>query len=142
MGLFVNLIRRISFLEFLLKYIEVLEQFSNKILLKIIVLSLIRYLVYSTQYVLLLLLFKVDAEISILFFGVSLIFLFQTFIPSVLLTDIGVRGATVLYVFEGFSLNVAGLLAAAYSLWLINLLFPSFFGALFILVKKKRTGPQ
>ena len=134
---FVSIIRRIRFLHFLLKYVDILEQFSFIMLFKLILLSLIRYLAYVSQYVLLLILFGIELNVMQLYFGASLIFLIQTFIPSVMLTDLGVRGATVLYVFEKFTPNVAGLLVAASSLWLINLLIPSFFGALFILLKKK-----
>jgi uncharacterized membrane protein YbhN (UPF0104 family) len=133
----VVIIRRIRFLKFLLKYMEVLEQFSFTTLLKLVVISFFRYLVYLSQYVLLLILFGVEVEIIKLFYGVALIFLIQTFIPSILLTDIGVRGATVLVVFEKLSPNVAGLFAAAYALWFINLLIPSLVGAVLIMLKKK-----
>ena len=139
MSSLISLIKHIRFLQFLLKYLEVLEQFSTKVLLSLVTLSFFRYLVYSSQYVLLLFLFKIDVDVSMMFYGVTLIFFIQTFIPSVLLTDIGVRGAAVLFVFENMSQNVAGLLAAAYSIWIINLLLPSFVGAFFILFKKKRT---
>ncbi|MBC8343603.1 MAG: flippase-like domain-containing protein [Bacteroidetes bacterium] len=134
---FVFLIKRIRFLHFLIKYIEILEHFSVAFLFRVVLLAMLRYLTYLSQYVMLLLLFGIDVDPGILYSGVALIFLIQTFIPSVMLTDIGVRGAVVLYVFEKVSPNLAGLLAAAYSIWFINLLIPSLFGALFILLKKK-----
>ena len=87
MSSLISLIKHIRFLQFLLKYLEVLEQFSTKVLLSLVTLSFFRYLVYSSQYVLLLFLFKIDVDVSMMFYGVTLIFFIQTFIPSVLLTD-------------------------------------------------------
>ena len=129
---------RFRFTRFLTRYSRVFSWYGQSQLFNILFLSFLRYLTYLLQYYLLLCCFNIEANPMSLLSSVALIFMVQSVLPSFLLTEIGIRGATVLYFAGMFSDNVNGMLAAAYTLWLINLLIPSFLGSLFILVSKNK----
>jgi DNA-binding response OmpR family regulator len=52
----------------------------------------------------------------------------------------GVRGATALFFLGLFSTNTSGILLAAYSLWILNIMFPALLGLYFILKLKARSA--
>lgn len=132
-SLFSGMIKKISFLKKLWQYAEILEEYSFLQLFKLIFLSFIRYAVYCTQYYLLFLVFGVDFGLLNSFLCMSVIFLSLSVIPAVTLTEIGVRGATVLYFTGFYTDNSAGVLAAAYLIWLINIIIPAIAGAFLLL---------
>jgi hypothetical protein len=135
-SIFSGIIKKISFLKKLWQYVEILEEYSSPQLLELLILSFTRYAVYCTQYYLLFLVFGIDFGLLQTFMCISLIFLSLSVIPAVTLTEIGVRGATVLYFTGFYTDNSAGVLAAAYLIWLINIIIPAIAGA-FLLLKIK-----
>ena len=135
-SIFSGIIKKISFLKKLWLYAEILEEYSFIQLVDLLILSFCRYAVYCTQYYLLFLVFKVDFTFLQSLLCLSLIFLSLSIIPAVTLTEIGVRGATVLYFTGFYTHNSTGVLAAAYLIWLINIIIPAIAGA-FLLLKIK-----
>lgn len=113
-------------------YIEVIGQYPKKELNKLITLSVLRYLVFSFQYYLILQLFGINAGITILFALIALTFFVTSAIPTFALTEIAVRGATAAFFFGTISNDTAGIIAASMLLWIINLVIPALLGSLFI----------
>ena len=110
------------------KYLHVFGDFSANELREILVLSFFRYLIYLVQYILLLHFFKVDISIPVALFCVMGTFSRQSMVPSFLLLEVGLRGASALLFFTIFTSNVTGVLLTAYSLWMLNLLLPGIIG--------------
>lgn len=134
-----RLIMKIKFLHFISQYSEIILQYKKNELLKIAGFSCLRYFVYLFQYYLLLVAFGINAQPVLLLASVSLIFLVQAVLPSVTFTEIGIRGATILFFAGKYSTANNEMLAAAYCLWLINIIIPTLFGGIFILgIKNKR----
>ncbi|MDB5282804.1 MAG: hypothetical protein JWO06_1879 [Bacteroidota bacterium] len=105
----------------------------------VLLLSGIRFLVYSLQYVVLLVFFGISGGfIGLLLLWVhAIIFLLaQTVSPMMPLLDISVRGGIALLVFKGFTDNNIAVLCSVMLVWLINLVLPALGGYLFILRKK------
>ncbi len=119
------------------KYVDVLSDYTSKELGKVLALSILRLGIYVAQYYLLLLVFGVDLNFPNAFVGICTIFFIQSILPAITITEIGVRGATVIFVLEHYTNSYSSLLAAAYSLWIINVIIPNFFGAIFIVIKKQ-----
>ena len=62
-------------------------------------------------------------------------------IPTIALADIGIRGKLALELFGMISSNQLGIIAAALSIWLINLIGPAIVGSLLIIrIKLINTG--
>ncbi|QQS30903.1 MAG: flippase-like domain-containing protein [Sphingobacteriales bacterium] len=113
-------------------FVAPLKLTDHKTLLILLFWSLVRYMVYTMQYIFLLHAFGISfswAEACIL---ICSIYFVQTFIPSIAMAELGVRGNLALY-FIGFTAGTsAAILSATFCLWLINLLIPSLAGLVFI----------
>jgi len=127
--------KKIRFFE---EYTKVLNFYSIHQLSYILAISAVRYLVYTLQYFLILKVFSVDIPWHAGLTGISVVFLIQALLPSVTLTEIGTRGAAILFVFNRFEILPVNLLLAAYSVWIINIIIPTLFGLLFILRIKSK----
>lgn len=101
-------------------------------------LSLIRYLVFFTQYFILLKIFGVNIHLIDAFTGISLSYIFLFSIPGVPIADIGIRGSLALFFLGMFSPNQFSILYASTALWLINLAIPGMIGSYF-LIRAPRT---
>ncbi len=121
-----------KYLEKVAQFTAPLKQTGVRTLSILLIWSMLRYLVYTFQYFLLLLAFGIPIGWMEAWILISSIFFVQTFVPSVALAELGVRGNLALY-FIGFTGSAsAAILSAAFSLWMLNLIIPSIFGLVFI----------
>jgi hypothetical protein len=100
---------------------------------RILWLSFCRFGVFLFQYVLVLNFFGIYnnfLEISSL---VSLLFLFLACIPTLVFAELGIRGQLSVFIFGYISTNTVGLVAAALTIWLLNLILPALAGSLLLL---------
>jgi len=127
--------------EKLSSYIHILSAYTVRELIIIIVLSLFRFIVFSLQLYLLLHLFNVDLPLVQGFIIISVIFFVITMVPTIAITELGVRGSVSLFligIYYGTPLDMAesiklGIIAASTALWIINLVIPALTGAGFVL---------
>lgn len=130
--LVINTISGIKFLQKLTRYISVLDFFSGKQLLRILFLSFFRYMVFILQYMLLLKVMGVELDYTVLFLLLTIFYLVMAVVPTVGFTELPVRATASVLIFELFSSNIVGIQAAAFGIWLINLVIPSLLGILLI----------
>jgi hypothetical protein len=102
----------------------------------VLLLSLLRFISYLLQYVLLFAFFGLGSNYLALLVHGAVFLLAQTFSPLMPLLDVSYRGATALYVFKDFSTNNLAILSSVMVVWLINLVIPALMGYLFIFRKK------
>ncbi len=122
------------------QFFRVFAFYHNRELAVVIMLSLTRYLVFSTQFYLLLRLFDVGIPYLNALVLISLIYFIMAIIPTIALTELGIRGSVALYFFglyfEKFPLvggmDNAGVFAASTILWMINLGLPALIGTIFV----------
>ena len=110
----------------------VFDQYKNPILFKILWIALLRYTVYFLQYYLLLSFFGLHLSILDGFICVGTIFLIQSSLPLPPVISFLARGEIAILVFSTFQFPEISILAASYSLWILNVFFPSLAGALFV----------
>ncbi len=122
----------IPFLRKIRIYLEIVKRFDQKQLLYILFLSLIRYIVYTVQFLLLLQVMMVFAPLVDLIFTIWLIFWAMAIVPTIAIAEIGVRGETALYFLLPLSANQLGIVSSSLMLWLINLIIPALIGCLFV----------
>jgi hypothetical protein len=102
--------------------------------------SFLRYLVFTTQFLLLLKVFSVPVPIPEGIIITSLIFFVLSVVPTVTLTELGIRDSAAVYFFGiWFSHSggmtdpiLIGILSASTLLWIINLAVPAVIGTLFV----------
>lgn len=113
-------------------YSRTFEVFSSKEILVIQLLSVFRYFIYSFQFYLLIRFVNIDISLIESLTMSSLTFFSMSVIPTIALTEIGVRGSVAVFFFGFLSENVVGIMTAAFSLWLINLVIPAIIGVFFV----------
>ena len=122
------------------EYFSVISDYSSSELLTVILLSFLRYCVFTLQFYILLMMFSVRIPLFHGLMIISMIFFIMTAIPTVTLAELGVRGSVSLYFIGQYfklfsqtndSINI-GIVSATSSLWLINLAIPALLGTLFV----------
>jgi hypothetical protein len=113
--------------------------FTGRQILLVILLAALRYAVFAGFYVFAI--YKMGiAPAGQAFLGVASVFMLQSFAPSMILTDVGVRTALPLIVFSVSETTQPLLLAVAVLNYLYNVLLPVLPGLLFIAKQKWRTS--
>lgn len=93
--------------------------------------ALLRSLTYSMQYVGLLYFFGYESSTLIMLVGVLIVYLLQTGIPLPPSTGLLARGNIALFIFGSLQPQAwsSSILAATFSLWLLNVILPALWGA-------------
>lgn len=117
-------------------YIKVLEEFTAKLLLRLLSLSFFRYLVFVIQYILLLQVLHIQMAWTDSFWIVTVLFIVMAIVPSFAIADLGIRGRFSIELFHAYSRNTVGILGTTFGIWLINLFIPAVAGSILILSVK------
>ena len=115
-----------------INYLEVLSEYKKSELLEILGLALMRYIVFTTQFFILLRIFGVQGSFTTEILLINMVFFVMTLIPTFALAEIGVRGAVATYFLTKISPDSLAILNASISLWFVNLVIPAIAGILFI----------
>lgn len=100
---------------------------------KVLGLSLARFAIFTAQYLILLKWMRVDVPLAEGFGMAALFFWVIAVIPSIALTELGVRGTVSIFLFRHFSSNAVGILAATAGIWILNLIIPAIIGSFLIM---------
>ena len=120
-----------------LKY---LQEISLAIYIKIFAISGLRYFVFTLQYLLMFALFSVKIPLFDLTMLISLYFLILAAIPSVVYTEVGIRGGVGVFLFGLYS-HLHGInewsmatqvVLVTLIVWLVNIIFPAIVGSIFL----------
>lgn len=117
--------------------VKALEEFHATLLLRLLSLSLLRFVVFIVQYYLLFHLFGVELLWWQTFWAVSVSFLVMAVIPTFAIAELGLRGKVSLILVGLFSTNTAGIIFTTAGIWFINLIIPAIAGSLLIFSIKK-----
>ncbi|MBM3414777.1 MAG: hypothetical protein FJY16_07580 [Bacteroidetes bacterium] len=113
------------------------QQFTQVQLLRLLGLSLIRYIIFLFQYGAALAAFMILLNPLDWIAGICFTFLVLSVVPNFAVADLGVRGFVSVGVLGFFTLNKAGILLAVSSVWFVNLMFPAAMGALSLIGVQK-----
>ena len=117
--------------------VRALEDFSATLLLRLLSLSLLRFIVFIVQYYLLFHLFDVNISWWQVYWPVSVSFLVMAVIPTIAIAELAQRGKVVTTLVGLYSSNGLGMTFATAGIWFINLILPAIAGSLLILSIKK-----
>ena len=135
-SVFSVILSRFKFLKKFDKYNEVFSFYNFFDLLEVFLYSIARYIVFTTQFFILLQVFEVDIlYIDSIILTAAMLFVVSV-VPTIAITEIGVRGSVALFLFSLVSANTLGILSATFVMWTINLLLPALIGTIFIFTLK------
>ncbi|KRP10134.1 MAG: hypothetical protein ABR95_09990 [Sphingobacteriales bacterium BACL12 MAG-120813-bin55] len=135
LGVFITAMGHKRVFRKIMPYISVLDKYHNRDFTRIWMLSVLRFLIFSAQYLIFLRLFGVEIQLMEGMTAIGVIFLAQTILPSFTVAELFTRGNISLYFLGFYTDNSGAVLAASTSLWLLNLIIPATLGYLFILRK-------
>jgi hypothetical protein len=124
---------KIPFLRKAKVFIQIIQGYSSRELQSLLVLSAIRYLVFSAQYLILLDAFGVEFIWWQGLFLNSVIYLVMALVPTIAIAELGLRGKVSIYFMGLLSANIAAIVAATVGIWLINLVLPAIIGCVLLL---------
>ena len=132
-GNLVKYLDKINFLKKFVVHIYLLNTFSRKQLLRILILSFFRYVVFILQFILLLYSLKVHIPFVICGALLTLFYLIMAVAPTVGFMELPIRAAASLQLLQLYSNNIVGIQVAALGIWVLNLVIPAIMGSLLIL---------
>ncbi|RYM35056.1 hypothetical protein ERX46_06690 [Brumimicrobium glaciale] len=128
----------LSRIKFLNKKQNILIQFQKQsiyLVFPLLTISGMRYLVFSTQFLFMLMAFGISPSFM-LYAGIFLVYLVSTLTPSLLFGKLIIRETAGLIILSLFVENDAIIVISSLLLWFINLGIPSLLGLVFIIRKK------
>ncbi len=117
------------------EYFEVFALYNKKELLNILIISFLRYLLYTFQFVLLIWAFNIPLTYINSMIPISLTYLTMMIVPFITITEIAVRGSVCVLIFEkwlilnGINTSYGMMVFSASSLlWIFNIALPAIIG--------------
>lgn len=132
LGLLIRLLEKLPYANRFSKYINILQTFEAKVLLRLLSISFFRYIVFVLQYIFMLQLLHVEQNMWTGFWIITVMFWILAIIPSFAIAELGIRGTVAKTLFS-YSLNTLGILTATFGIWFVNLFIPALIGSLLIL---------
>jgi uncharacterized membrane protein YbhN (UPF0104 family) len=139
-GLLRHLLLLVPLLQRLKKASSVLDTYARRELLAVLGLSVLRYAVFTTQFVLLCVAFHVGTSVGTAMLAIPVVYLVSTLVPTVLLTELGVRGSAAVAFFAPLGGDEGAVLLATTLLWLLNLVLPAAAGSVLLVTARIRTA--
>ena len=109
------------------------RQLSKTTLVIAFGLSVIRYLIFSFQFYLLLGLFGVGVSYTNAMIVITSMYLISSVIPSIFIFDVVIKGSVAVYLFSLVGVNEFTILSIILVMWLLNIVLPSVFGSFYVL---------
>ena len=127
-----SILNRIKFLKSVRKFFRVLARYRSGELLTVFGYSLLRFIVFTSQYCLIINMLVPSIPLFEMVMMILILFFIQSALPSLDLLDVGVRAMTATYFFSFITDSEVAIMAATASIWLINLIIPAILGAAFV----------
>ncbi len=138
-GIYFSSSRLAKIIEFFSKKISKEEEIKDlnikkKTRAKLLAYSLLRFVVFTIQFSMLLMIFEEQISFIEAFLFVALLFFVMAVVPSTWLTDLPIRTSLSFFMFEQLGYNGTHAIAATFIIWCLNLIIPSTLG--FIMLPK------
>jgi len=111
----------------IIPYINFIKTYNKVVMGNILILSFMRYAIFTIQYVLILKIFTVDVPVIEMIQIIALTYLVTAMIPSFALSELALKGTVAMHLFT--QSEPTSILAASVSIWIINIVLPGIIGA-------------
>ncbi len=127
-----RLLHRIRFLKRFRKFFMLLAVYQKKDLLLVFNFCLARFIVFTSQYFLIINLLIPTLPVFPMLMMIFILFFIQSALPSLDLLDVGVRTMTATYFFSFITQQEVAVMASTAYIWFINLIIPAMLGSVFV----------
>ncbi len=108
--------------------LPVLERYTPREMLTLLALSSLRYFIFTTQFVLLLLSFSEHIPIGEAYIGIAAIYFTKSVLPSITFMDLGIREGASIFFLGSLGIDTVTAFNASLMVFTINLLLPALTG--------------
>jgi hypothetical protein len=136
-------ILNVSFIQKKLKFIKWFNRlemadirFSKRLIVRLIFLSIIRYLVFTSQFFLIYNALSPQQHVMHVFMSIAAYFMLTSLIPMISIIEPAIRAAIALFVFDSATDHTVTIVLTSTFLWMINVIIPSAIGYIIILKEK------
>jgi hypothetical protein len=129
-------LKRYRFIKEILSSLVFIKEYRFSTQFRILVLSLLRYLVFTCQLLLLLNICNIRTALIQTWVCISLMYLMVAILPRNTITEFGLRGSILIALMAPFTENHLGVFIAVSLLWIINVGIPALIGNFYMLRKK------
>lgn len=128
-----RIISKIRMMKGWRKFFVILSRYQTADLWRIFLYSLARFIVFTSQYYLLIHLLLPELQLFEVCMMTFILFFIQSALPSLDLLDVGVRSMTATYFFGFITGQDVAVMAVTACVWFVNLIIPAILGAVFVL---------
>lgn len=114
-----------------------IESISNPVLIRVLLLSCVRFLFFILQYWLLFKMTGTGIDLRDTFAAVSIMLLWLAIVPTFSLLELGLRWEFALLLLTPLTNNALGIAVAVTAVWFINLILPAAIGAFGLLLYRR-----
>jgi uncharacterized membrane protein YbhN (UPF0104 family) len=129
-------LEKFTMLKQVSQYMQVVKSYEHQLLLRFILISGVRIIVFTLQYYFLLKAFGIHLQLVPAMLCIFLIFWLMAIIPTIAIAEIPIRTEMSYKILQVFSSNALGIMSASILLWLINLMIPALIGAVVMIGAK------
>lgn len=127
------IVGRFRFLSKVKPFFTVLEDFSLRELLHVLLLSLGRFIIFTSQYVVLMLVILPELPLLPMIFMIFILFFVQSAVPSLDIFDFSVRSFVASNLYGYITTQEIAVMAIVSCIWFVNLILPAIIGSFFVL---------
>lgn len=123
---------RFRFLRRIKPFFAVLEYFDRKELIQVLLISMARFAIFTTQYVVLMLVILPDLPFFSMLMMVFILFFIQSALPSLDVFDFSVRSYVASHLYAYITTQEIAVMAIVSCVWFVNLILPAIIGSVFV----------
>lgn len=126
------LVGKVKFLAKIKPYFAVLENFTLKELTRVLAISALRYCIFTSQYILLMMIIIPDLPLLSMVLMIFIMFFVQSAVPSLDIFDFSVRSFVASNLYAYITTQEIAVMAIVSCVWFVNLILPAIIGSFFV----------
>jgi hypothetical protein len=126
-------------LNYYQRFISYIKKLENKIKIKVVLIALIRYVLFSHQFYFLLVIFGIEIQYEMAMILIFSMYFLATMLPAINLFDFIIKGSVAIYLFSFLHVNEISIISIITLMWLLNFAVPALIGSYFVLIFKTNT---
>lgn len=128
-----HLVGKINWLNKVKPFFSVLMDVRTKDLLHVLLLSLARFVIFTSQYVILMLIFLPEVPFVSMVLMIFILFFVQAAVPTLDIFDFSVRSFVASNLYSYVTTQEIAVMAIVSCIWFVNLILPAIIGSFFVL---------
>lgn len=126
------LVGKVKFLKKIKPFFAILDDFSTRELAYVLFLSAARFVIFTSQYVILMVVFLPELPFVSMILMIFIMFFIQSAVPSLDIFDFSVRSFVASNLYAYITTQEIAVMAIVSCVWFVNLILPAIIGSFFV----------